>query len=413
LLAVNPTPDRRDFLSALAALGAGATLRPTARAAPDDDRRYWLGVLARVADPVLRSLAEGRLKQRMPVEVSPAGGPERREYAHLEAVGRLLCGIAPWLELGPDASEEGKRRAEYAELARRGLDAATDPRSSDYLNFTRGRQPLVDAAFLASAILRAPRELWERLAPRTRANVVTALRSTRDIQPYVSNWLLFSATIEAALCAMGEPWDRLRVDYAVRQHQQWYVGDGVYGDGPTFHWDYYDSFVIHPLLLDVLQATSRATPEWKGIAEQELTRAHRYAAIQERLVSPEGTYPPIGRSLAYRFGAFHLLALMALRRQLPDGVHPAQVRGALTAVIRRSIEAPGTFDAEGWLTIGFAGHQPSVGEDYISTGSLYMCAAGLLPLGLPPDDEFWTAAPRDWTARRAWGGQDLATDHAI
>ena len=409
-----PIHDRRDFLTALAALGAGARLRPAAHVAPnDDDRRYWLGVLTRVADPVLRNLAEGRLKQRMPVEVSPTGGPERRDYAHLDAVGRLLCGIAPWLELGPDASEEGKRRGEYAELARRGLDAATDPRSSDYMNFTRGRQPVVDAAFLASAVVRAPRELWEKLPPRTRANVVTALRATRDIQPYVSNWLLFSAMIEAALCAVGEPWDRLRVDYAVRQHQQWYVGDGVYGDGPTFHWDYYDSFVIHPLLLDVLQATSRATSEWQGIAEQELTRARRYAAIQERLVSPEGTYPPIGRSLAYRFGAFHLLALMALRRQLPANVHPAQVRGALTAVIRRSIEAPGTFDAQGWLTIGFAGHQPSVGEDYISTGSLYMCAAGLLPLGLPPTDEFWTAPPRDWTARQAWGGRDLATDHAI
>jgi hypothetical protein len=89
------------------------------------------------------------------------------------------------------------------------------------------------------------------------------------------------------------------------------------------------------------------------------------------------------------------------------------VRSALTAVIKRMIEAPGTFDKDGWLTIGFAGHQPGIGEAYISTGSLYLCTAGLLPLGLPAGDEFWTDPTSDWTSVRAWRGQDLAADHAI
>ncbi len=26
----------------------------------------------------------------------------------------------------------------------------------------------------------------------------------------------------------------MRIDYAVRQHEQWYKGDGTYGDGPDF-----------------------------------------------------------------------------------------------------------------------------------------------------------------------------------
>jgi hypothetical protein len=167
------------------------------------------------------------------------------------------------------------------------------------------------------------------------------------------------------------------------------------------------------MLVDVLETVSRVTPEWQSLTANVVQRARRYAAIQERLISPEGTFPPIGRSLAYRFGALQLLGQIALRRQLPDGVRPAQVRAAMTAVIRRSIEAPGTFDRDGWLTIGFAGHQPSIGETYISTGSLYLCAAGLLPLGLPPNDEFWAASPEDWTSKKAWGGKDLGTDHAI
>jgi hypothetical protein len=75
--------------------------------------------------------------------------------------------------------------------------------------------------------------------------------------------------------------------------------------------------------------------------------------------------------------------------------------------------APGTFDANGWLQIGFYGHQPALGEFYISTGSLYLCAAGLLPLGLPPADEFWSAPAAKWTQQKIWSGEDVPADHAI
>jgi hypothetical protein len=205
----------------------------------------------------------------------------------------------------------------------------------------------------------------------------------------------------------------VRVDYALRQHDQWYKGDGAYGDGPDFHWDYYNSFVIHPMLVDVLGACAGEMPAWKDLTARVATRATRYAAVQERMIGPDGTFPVMGRSLAYRCGAFHLLAQSALRHALPDGVAPAQVRGALTAVIRRTMDAPETFDANGWLRIGFCGHQPGVGETYISTGSLYLCATALLPLGLAASDEFWSGAAQPWTCARAWSGQPFPIDHAL
>ena len=396
---------RREFVRRLAVLGAAvpasasaalsdsATSRaPSREPAPSpESREEWVRIALRLADPVLGALATGSLRRAMPVELSATATVERREYAHLEAVGRLLAGIAPWLELGGDSTSEGQHRARLAALARKGLEWGTDPASPDRFNFSRGRQPVVDAAFLAHAIVRAPTQLWAELEPRSRRFVVEALKETRAIQPAVSNWLLFSAMVEAALCTMGEPWDRLRVDYAVRQHQQWYKGDGMYGDGPSLHVDYYNSYVIHPMMLDVLRATSRATDEWNAIHMEAVVRARRYAAIQERMVSPEGTFPPVGRSLAYRCGAFQLLGQMALRHELPEGLSPAQVRGALSAVIHRTMDAPGTFDRAGWLTVGLAGHQPRIGESYISSGSAYLCAVGLLPLGLPASDPFWSA----------------------
>ena len=258
-----------------------------------------------------------------------------------------------------------------------------------------------------------PRALREQLDATTTRQLVAALESTRAIVPGYNNWLLFTATVEAGLKSLGAAWDRVRVDYALRQHEQWYKGDGAYGDGPEFHWDYYNSFVIHPMLTDVLAACKDESPAWQEIGTRAATRARRYAAVQERLIAPDGSFPAIGRSIAYRCGAFHLLAQAALRRTLPEGVSPAQVRGALTAVIRRSLEAPDTFDANGWLQIGFCGHQPGVGERYISTGSLYLCSVGLLPLGLPPQDEFWSAPPQPWTSARAWSGQPFPIDHAI
>lgn len=377
------------------------------------DRQYWVELLERIARPLLSAGAVGELRRRMPVEARPGLEGERAQYTHLEAVGRLLCGIAPWLDAeGLDGPEE-TLRGKLAALAQKTLAHGVNPTSPDFLNFHDGGQPIVDAAFLAQAMLRGPRVLWAELDDAVKANVCAALAATRTRKPHFSNWLLFAATIEAFLAGAGVFWDRMRVDYALRAHMQWYLGDGLYGDGPEFHWDYYNSFVIQPMLVDVLAAVGGMEPEWRAMAGPVLARAQRYAAIQERLISPEGAFPAIGRSLAYRFGAFQTLAQMALNNTLPAELAPSQVRGALTAVIRRMMEAPGTFDARGWLRIGFAGHQPGIGEGYISTGSLYLCAAGLLPLGLPPTHPFWCDPAQPWTAQRIWRGDDLACDHHL
>ncbi|HQW66702.1 MAG TPA: DUF2264 domain-containing protein [Gemmatimonadales bacterium] len=411
---------RRDFLQVLTAGGvvqatgalSAAAEAPTVTPSGADDRAYWVAVMGRLADPVLTALAAGQLKQRMPVESKPGTEADRRRVTYLEAFGRLLAGMAPWLEVTLPAGPEAAAQRRFVALAQQGLEAATNPASPDVMNFNQGSQPLVDAAFLAHAILRAPRVLWQELPASTRGNLVTSLRSTRVIRPGPNNWLLFSAMVEAALAKMGESWDQMRVDYALRQHEQWFVGDGMYGDGPQFHWDYYNSFVIQPMLLDVLATVGDRVPAWAAMVAPVRQRATRHAAIQERLISPEGTLPPIGRSLAYRFGALQLLGQVALRHELPAEVAPAQVRCGMTAVVRRMTEAAGTFTPDGWLTIGLAGHQPGLGESYISTGSLYLTATGLLPLGLPPADPFWSAPAMPWTAQRVYGGENVSADKA-
>ena len=230
---------------------------------------------------------------------------------------------------------------------RQGLAAGLDPKSPDYLQFGESGQTLVDTGFLALAVLRAPRELNTKLDAKTRMQLAEAFRATRPLQPVFSNWLLFPAAIEAALFSLGEPWDRMRVDYALRQHMQWYLGDGAYGDGPGFHWDYYNSYVIQPFLLAILDAVGQQEEAWKAMIPNVQARARRSALVLERLIAPDGSYPAVGRSITYRGGAFQLLADIALRHALPEDLSPEQVRCALTAVLHRTLDPKGSFNKDG------------------------------------------------------------------
>ena len=373
------------------------------------DRAFWLSALDRISKPVLENMSKELLWKNLPLEPSMEW---RRRCTHLEAIGRLVAGIAPWLELGPDETMEGQLRKKYIDLVVRSISHGVDPSSPDYLNFNKGdHQPLVDAAFLAHGLLRAPTQIWGRLDKVTQERVIHELKSTRVHVPGYSNWLFFSAMVEAALLEFGGEWEIKPVEYAFEKHKEWYKGDGWYGDGPGFRFDYYNSFVIQPMMVEILDVMKKHNIEGADFYDVQIPRYVRHAVQQERLISPEGTYPVVGRSIAYRFGAFQVLSDVAFRKLLPNYIEPAQVRSGLTAVINRQL-APGTFDSNGWLRVGFAGDQPSMGEYYISTGSLYLCSEVFIALGLPESDPFWANPPADWTSKKAWGGVDVRADGA-
>lgn len=378
------------------------------------DRMCWVKMLDRIARPVIWNMSEETLKKNMPRE--SLGKPH--DMAYLEAFGRTVCGLGPWLELGADDTKEGKLRAEYIERTLKGLSHAVDVQSPDHLLFKspQSRQPLVDAAFLCEGIVRARTQIMDRMDATTRENLIRELKLARTIQPYESNWLLFASMIEATLLDMTGECDTARLNYGVRRFMKdgWYKGDGLYGDGPDFHLDFYNSIVIHPMLTDVLQLmVKHGMADAEKLLKTQLKRQERFAVQLERLISPEGTYPVVGRSICYRFGVFHSLAHTAFYHRLPDKLKPGQVRSAMTALMCRQMKTKGNFDADGWLTIGLSGHQLKMSENYINTGSTYMCMAYMLPLGLPADDVFWTAPYEPWTNLKAWKGIDVGADHAL
>lgn len=395
---------------------AGKAEKPAGEPTGAQDRAYWVETLVKLADPVLVNLSNNTLKKNMPFE-SLSKEPDRNKVSYLEAVGRLMCGIAPWLELGPDNTPEGQLRGKYIKLAVKGLKNAVNPSAPDHLLFDnryKQSQPLVDAAFLAEALLRAPKQLWGNFDDETKAWMVAELKNSRKINAHDNNWLLFSSTVEAALLEFTGEYDKEKLMKGVLKFRdEWYKGDAMYGDGKDFHMDYYNSFVIHPMLTDVLTVMKKHNLEGAGFLETQLKRQARYAEILERYISPEGTFPVVGRSIVYRFGAFHALGQACLMDNLPKDFQPAQVRCAMTAVLKNIFKLPKNFDANGWLRVGFTGEQINMSESYINTGSLYLCASGFLPLGLSPSHPFWSAPFTEWTNLKAWNGTDVGADHAL
>ena len=386
-----------------------------AKRAKQNDRAYWAAQAYQMARPVLENMAQGKLQQNMLTEFSPSFDNRNRKVVYMETFGRLMAGIAPWLALPDDETSEGTQRKQLRQWALASYRNAVDPASPDYLCWGVSDQNLVDAAYIAESFLRAYDVLWQPLDETTKARYFNEFKKLRRVDPPYTNWILFSSVIESFLAKAGNMCDIFRVNTACRKVEEWYVGDGWYADGPVFAFDYYSSYVFHPMYLETLQAMTDAKVnsriDYFKYHARALKRAQRYALILERLISPEGTFPVFGRSMPYRMAAMQPLALLAWYQQMPKELTNGQVRAALTQVMHRMFDQQQNYNRQGFLTIGFCGSQPETADWYTNNGSLYMTSLVFMPLGLPANHPFWTEAPQPWTQVKAWNGQPFPKDH--
>ena len=380
------------------------------------DRQYWCSLAYKMAQPVLENMAKGELQKNMQTEFSPSFDNRNKKVLYMECFGRLMAGVAPWLTLPDDATAEGKQRKQLREWALASYKNAVDPQNPDYLCWGIGGQNLVDAAYIAESFLRAYDTLWKPLDEVTKKRYLKEFAKLRHIDPPYTNWLLFSSTIESFMAKAGGDFDEYRVNSACRKVEEWYVGDGWYADGPVFAFDYYSSYVFHPMYLETLQAMVDAKVnsrlDYQKYYDRELKRCQKYSIILERFISPEGTFPAFGRSIPYRMATMQPLALMAWYQKLPKDLSNGQVRAALTKVLHRMFDQENNFNEKGYLSIGFCGNaQKNVADWYTNNGSLYMTTLAFMPLGLPADHPFWTDAAQPWTQVKAWNNQQFPKDH--
>jgi hypothetical protein len=376
-----------------------------------EDRIYWVSTLQKIAYPVLNNLARGSLRKNMPYESNSVEG---QKFSYLEAFARVFNGIAPWLELGGDSSKEGRIRDKYINLTIKGIKNAVSAGNNDYIFVVEPKQSLVDVALFAQGLLRAKTQIWLNLPMDVQARIIRELKNTRIIAPYENHWLLFTSMIEATLLEFTGECDKERLTYAISKFKdELYLGDAIYSDGEDFEVGYFNSLVIHPMLNDILGVMRKYGLQEGEFLDVQLMRSSRLSSQLERIISPEGTYPLLGKALSYRCGVFHLLSQAALLKILPRNISPTQVRGALTKVMKRQFNGNQNFNSEGWLICGLNASQMDICENNINTGSLYACCAIFLPLGLKPEDVFWRGPSEEWSSLKAWNGNNIQLDQSI
>ena len=376
-----------------------------------EDRIFWVSTLRKITFPVLSNLAKGSLKKKMPYESNSLEG---EKFACLEAFARVFNGISSWLELGPDSSEEGQIREEYIKLTLKAISNAVNPNSNDYIFIVQPKQSLVDVALFAQGLLRSKNQIWLNLPMDIQARIIRELKNTRTIAPYENHWLLYTAMIEAALLEFTGECDKERLTYGIHKFRdEFYIGDGVYSDGKSHEAGYINSLFIHPMLNDILAVMRKYGLSEGEHLDVQLMKSSRLSSQLERYISPEGTYPLIGKYLTYRCGVFHLLSQAALLKILPRNVNPAQVRSALTKVLVNQFKDNQNFNSEGWLIVGLNGSQLELAEDNVTTGSLYLCCAVFLALGLTQNEIFWTGPSSEWSSLKARNMHKLQKDQSI
>lgn len=395
------------------------------------DREVWADIMYQMAEPVLKNMAAGKLQQTMSLEtggleISPTWDGRDKKVSYMECFARLMAGLAPWLSLPDDNTPEGIKRKQLREWAIQAYTNAVDPESPDYLGWKSGGQTLVDAAYLVESLYRGYDALWKPLSEETKQRYIKELQGLRRYDPPYTNWLLFVGMEESFLMYVGAQYDAFRIKMAMAKVEEWYIGDGWYSDGPSFTLDYYNAFVIQPMYTECLEMISKKqggnsylifskTNDKVRTANNRLKEAtkrmQRYGTILERFISPEGTFPVVGRSIPYRMAVFQPLAQLAWRHQLPKELSNGQVRAGITAVAKNMFGRANNFNKQGYLTIGFLGNHPNVADWYTNNGSLYMTSLAFLPLGLPADDPFWTDPAEKWTSKKAWEGDDFPKDH--
>ena len=382
----------------------------------ENDRAIWCKILTNMANPVLLNMQHGTLHQKMEIETGPIWDNRDIELGYLGCFCRLMAGISPWLSLPDSDSPESRERERLLEISKECCCNAVDPSNPDKLKWSGHNQYLVEGAYMAESFLKNYEKLWKQLDNTTQKRYIDVFLKLREIIPYNNNWLLFSAVIETFLNKAEGIGDNYRISNALHKIDRWYVGDGWYSDGPEFSFDYYNSFVIHPMLLECLSELDSKNFEpqlIEGLSyDKILKRTQRFAVILERLISPEGTFPLVGRSITYRTAFLQPLAYLAWKESLPGCLPVGQVRSAMNAVINNLFERNQNYNDNGFLCLGFNGHQREITNKYTNNGSLYMASLAFLPLGLPEENSFWTEPEQEWTNKRGWTGKAFERDDA-
>ena len=173
-----------------------------------------------------------------------------------------------------------------------------------------------------------------------------------------------------------------------------YVGDGFYRDSneavDSRRIDWYNPWALHLYSLFLISPVADSRPEDKARADRIKERARIFAKHCRNWYDETGSNIPYGRSLIYRHCAAAFWGALAVANveALPWGV----MKGYYCRSLRWWSTQPISRNGDGVLSLGYSYPNQLITERYSCAGSPYWAMKAFLPLALPADHPFWTAA---------------------
>ncbi len=385
-------------------------------------RNQWLSILLQITNPVINGFINKDIKSIFPIHFSAhlSKDDKRRnqtEIVFIELFSRTLLGISILFQ-----NEESIYKNNLNDLFQNVL-FMINTTFSGYLDFYHSSitdQLIVEMANCALAFIRAP-YLWNSLHPLIKNNILKIMYySITKFKPHMNNWLLFEALIEIFLYKNQKIKILNKTLLNIRVIESYYIGDGWYKDGPLFHMDFYNSYVILPFLITIYQELHLLNYQnngilFKNLYQKTLLKIQKHSEFLERLIGIDGSFPIFGRSAVYRSAVFHALVTNVYISELPQTLSYGQVRAGLNAVIINMFqnEKIKIVDEHGFLTFGFSGFQPQLADEYSNSGSVYFALLIFMPLGLDENNIFWSSNEEDWSQKKLYNGNSINRDKSI
>ncbi len=385
-------------------------------------RNEWLSILLSIVNPVINGFVNKNIKSIFPIHFSvhlPKNDKRRNqtEIVFIELFCRTLLGISILFQ-----SEESIIKDHLTDLFQNTIFMINHTFSGylDFYHFSIDHQLIVEMANCTLAFIRAP-YLWNSLQPLIKNNILNIMYySITKFKPHMNNWLLFEALIEIFLYKNQKIKALNKTLLNLRVIESYYIGDGWYKDGSIFHMDFYNSYVILPLLITIYNELyiinyQNQNIVYKNLYNKTLLKIQRQSEFLERLIGLDGSFPIFGRSAVYRSAVFHALVTNVYISELPNSLSYGQVRTGLNAVIINMFqnEKIKIVDEHGFLTFGFSGFQPEMADEYSNSGSIYFALLIFMPLGLNENHIFWNCSNEDWSQKKLYNGNSINRDKSI
>lgn len=228
-------------------------------------------------------------------------------------------------------------------------------------------------------------QLAADLGPADMAYLVQWLNTMNTIPLPPGNWYFFIVLLNAALRKQGYAYDQHVLANALAQLDTFYLGDGVYSDGPTQQMDYYLAFAFHFYGLLYAQLTD------DDHARVFRKRSQDFADRFIYWFDESGRSIPFGRSLTYRFAPIGFWCQFYLSGAYRGtSFTPAVIKGLIDRAAHYWQQQPITsLTGQGPLTVGYGYNNYLLSEDYNAPGSPMWAFKLFGILQLPATDPYW------------------------